>query len=69
MTRWTHPDRALLVFVLLFGLFRTAVADWNPIPSDAMHPTVLEGSGSMADLQRLLAQAVLFQINLFALQP
>ncbi|XLM20219.1 signal peptidase I, partial [Chromobacterium piscinae] len=35
--------RGFLVFLLLFGLFRTAVADWNPIPSGSMRPTVLEG--------------------------
>jgi signal peptidase I len=27
----------------LFGIFRTAVADWNPIPSGSMHPNLLEG--------------------------
>ena len=30
-------------FLMLFGLFRTAVADWNPIPSGSMHPNLLEG--------------------------
>jgi signal peptidase I len=24
-------------------VFRTAVADWNPIPSASMHPNLLEG--------------------------
>jgi signal peptidase I len=28
---------------MMFGLFRTAVADWNPIPSGSMHPNLLEG--------------------------
>jgi signal peptidase I len=27
----------------LFGIFRTAFADWNPIPSASMHPNLLEG--------------------------
>lgn len=38
-----RDHRGFLAFVLLFGLFRTAVADWNPIPSGSMHPTLLEG--------------------------
>ncbi len=36
-------NRGFLCFLLLFGIFRTAVADWNPIPSGSMHPTLLEG--------------------------
>jgi len=40
---WIRQNRGLLLFMLLLGLFRTAVADWNPIPSGSMHPTLLEG--------------------------
>jgi signal peptidase I len=40
---WPRDNRQLLLFVLLLGVFRTAVADWNPIPSASMHPTLLEG--------------------------
>ena len=43
MTKWVRNNRGFLVFLLLFGLFRTAVADWNPIPSGSMRPTLLEG--------------------------
>ena len=43
MTGWLRQNRGLLVFLLCFGLFRTAVADWNPIPSGSMRPTILEG--------------------------
>jgi len=41
--RWFRDNRWFLAFVLVFGVFRTAVADWNPIPSASMHPTLLEG--------------------------
>jgi signal peptidase I len=41
--RWARDNRAFIVFLLLFGVFRTAVADWNPIPSGSMRPTLLEG--------------------------
>jgi signal peptidase I len=41
--RWLLDNRHFLGFVLVFGVFRTAVADWNPIPSASMHPNLLEG--------------------------
>ncbi|MBI3524852.1 MAG: signal peptidase I [Betaproteobacteria bacterium] len=43
MMNWIRSNRGFLVFLLLFGLFRTAVADWNPIPSGSMRPNLLEG--------------------------
>ena len=43
MPKWIRNNRGFLVFLLLFGLLRTAVADWNPIPSGSMRPTLLEG--------------------------
>jgi signal peptidase I len=38
-----RANRGFLVFLLGLALFRTAVADWNPIPSASMRPTLLEG--------------------------
>jgi signal peptidase I len=38
-----RAQRGFLLFLLCFGVFRTAVADWNPIPSGSMRPTLLEG--------------------------
>ena len=43
MPRWIRTNRGFLAFLLLLGLFRTAVADWNPVPSGSMHPNILEG--------------------------
>lgn len=43
MTNWARANKGFLLFLLLFGVFRTAVADWNPIPSASMHPNLLEG--------------------------
>jgi signal peptidase I len=40
---WIRGNARFLAFVLLFGVFRTAIADWNPIPSASMHPNLLEG--------------------------
>lgn len=36
-------NRGFIAFLLGFALLRTAVADWNPIPSASMRPTLLEG--------------------------
>jgi signal peptidase I len=43
MKRWLKHNRSFLIAILVFGLFRTALADWNPIPSESMHPTLLDG--------------------------
>lgn len=43
MKAWLRSQRGFLIFLALFGVFRTAVADWNPIPSGSMRPTLLEG--------------------------
>jgi signal peptidase I len=43
MKNWMRANKGFLLFLALFGIFRTAVADWNPIPSASMHPNLLEG--------------------------
>lgn len=43
MKAFLHKNRGFLAFMLLLGVFRTAVADWNPIPSGSMRPNLLEG--------------------------
>ena len=40
---WFKQNRGFLIFLLCYGFFRSAVADWNPIPSGSMRPTLLEG--------------------------
>jgi signal peptidase I len=41
--RTFRENRGFILFLLSFAFFRTAVADWNPIPSGSMRPTLLEG--------------------------
>ena len=41
--RTLRDNRGFLLFLFSFALLRTAVADWNPIPSGSMRPTLLEG--------------------------
>ena len=43
MRSWLRANKGFVVFLALFGIFRTAVADWNPIPSGSMRPNLLEG--------------------------
>ncbi|MES2928304.1 MAG: signal peptidase I [Pseudomonadota bacterium] len=43
LLKWIKSNRGFIVLLLCFGIFRTAVADWNPIPSGSMRPTLLEG--------------------------
>lgn len=35
--------RGLLLFIVLMVLFRSAIADWNDVPSGSMEPTILVG--------------------------
>lgn len=40
---WLRANRGFLLFLACFGFFRTAMADWNPVPTGSMRPTILEG--------------------------
>lgn len=49
MKDWLKQNRGFIAFLIAFGLFRTAVADWNPIPSGSMRPNLLEGDVVLVD--------------------
>jgi len=49
MRAWLRANRGFITLLLGFALFRTAVADWNPIPSGSMRPTLLEGDVVLVD--------------------
>jgi len=49
MKTWFRNNRGFIVLLIAFGLFRTAVADWNPIPSGSMRPNLLEGDVVLVD--------------------
>ncbi|MBN1514888.1 MAG: signal peptidase I [Phycisphaerae bacterium] len=40
---WRGWVRPILIVVIVLGSFRSAVADWNDVPSGSMRPTILEG--------------------------
>lgn len=49
MKNWFKDNRSFILFMCCFGFFRLAVADWNPIPSGSMRPTLLEGDVVLVD--------------------
>src|SRR5437762_12521537 len=38
-----HEYRSFVLFVILMIVFRSALADWNVVPTGSMKPTILEG--------------------------
>ncbi len=42
-TAWREWIKPLLALVVVLGSFRSAVADWNDVPTGSMKPTILEG--------------------------
>ncbi|MFT5758476.1 MAG: signal peptidase I [Alteromonadaceae bacterium] len=47
MSRWLrklwNENKSLVVFISLMLVFRSAVADWNDVPTGSMKPTIVEG--------------------------
>ena len=43
MSRQWKEWRGLLLFLILMTLFRSALADWNVVPTGSMKPTIVEG--------------------------
>ena len=40
---WRDWAKPLLIVLIVLGSFRSAVADWNDVPTGSMKPTILEG--------------------------
>ncbi len=40
---WREWAKPLLIVIIVLGSFRSAVADWNDVPTGSMKPTILEG--------------------------
>jgi signal peptidase I len=40
---WKEWLRSFVVIILVIASFRSAVADWNDVPTGSMRPTILEG--------------------------
>lgn len=40
---WHQTGKPFLVIILVMTAFRSAIADWNDVPSGSMRPTIVEG--------------------------
>lgn len=38
-----RENKSFILFIVLMGLFRSALADWNTVPTGSMLPTIVEG--------------------------
>lgn len=55
-TLW-KDNKSLCLFLILMAVFRSAVADWNDVPTGSMKPTIIEGD-------RLLINKMAYDIRL-----
>jgi len=46
---WHEWGKPILLAVVLLGSFRSAIADWNDVPTPSMRPTILEGDRIFID--------------------
>ena len=49
LPRLWREYRSLIAFLVLMALFRSAIADWNVVPSGSMLPTIREGDRIVVD--------------------
>ncbi|MGF6758803.1 signal peptidase I [Paraburkholderia sp. GAS42] len=49
LMRFWRSNKSLIAFLALMVLFRSAVADWNVVPSGSMLPTIREGDRILVD--------------------
>ena len=49
LSRLWREYKSLVAFIVLMVLFRSAIADWNVVPSGSMLPTIREGDRILVD--------------------
>jgi len=67
LTKQWREYRGFTVFVVLMVLFRSAIADWNTVPTGSMKPTIIEGDRILVnklayDLRLPLTHVSVFRI-------
>ncbi|WP_166424264.1 signal peptidase I [Paraglaciecola sp. 20A4] len=50
-------NKSFILFILLMCVFRSAVADWNEVPTGSMQPTIVEGD-------RILVNKVAYDVQM-----
>ena len=68
MKNFVKQNRGFIAFLICFGFFRLAIADWNPIPTGSMRPNILEGDVVLVnrvayDFKLPLSGVALFSID------
>lgn len=43
LTTLYRDNKSVLLFIVLMCVFRSAIADWNEVPTGSMQPTIVEG--------------------------
>ncbi|MDB9998917.1 signal peptidase I [Porticoccaceae bacterium] len=51
LKRGLKNNRSFILFVILYAFFRTCYADWSPVPTGSMEPTILPGDYLWIDKQ------------------
>ena len=49
LKKFWQNNKGLIVFISLMLVFRSAVADWNDVPTGSMKPTIVEGDRVLID--------------------
>jgi signal peptidase I len=68
LKHWLKRNRGFFLFLIGFALLRTAVADYNSIPSGSMRPTLLEGDVVLVnrlayDFKLPLSDVIVFKLG------
>jgi signal peptidase I len=66
MLKMLKNNSGLFILFISIFMFRTAIADWNPVPSSSMEPTILPGDVLLVN-KTILGPAIPFtEARLFA---
>ena len=67
LKRLINEHRGFLLFVVLMIAFRSAIADWNAVPTGSMNPTIVEGDRIFVDKLAYDVRIPLTSISLYKL--
>lgn len=61
----SKENKSFLLFIVLMFVFRSAVADWNEVPTGSMKPTILEGDRILVNKMAYDIRVPFTHISLF----
>ncbi|MFC3093674.1 signal peptidase I [Alteromonas sediminis] len=64
LRRIWKENKGFIVFIVLMVFFRSAIADWNDVPTGSMKPTILEGDRIWVDKLAYDVKVPFTEINL-----